>query len=320
MSFWLVKLIILFMFFQWPTRGETDYFWLKIILIDIFHVSYFYSIYSLIFPKTFGQQKYVLFAAFAIAASCLHGLGLVWIWSGFSTDGVLAFQNHVAGFISVNLIFFSIAFTWRFMVYLVNVRQKKIVKDKQQKSSELLFLQEHINPNFLKETLQFTKRLSETNPEKSKKALTYLKTLIQTTQKLKGNKAVDLYDEFEFLKSYIHLKELKYTLNVEVWFPILERKQLKVYPLLILPIINNAFSYSDLSAKGEISIKVSVRKTWITVNVRSKVGSNDTAAHEKRLHHLNLKLEKIYEENYEFNYELIGDVFVSKLKIPSKIA
>lgn len=319
-AFWLIKLAIIFAFFQWPTRFETSYFWLKVTVADLILLAYFYSIFSLIFKFTFAKGKYIGFALLSMVASFFNGIALVWVWSGFNFSGLQSLLNHLPGVIGSNLIFFSIAFTWRFMVFLLETSTKKKQKLKQQKISELDFLSKYFNVNFISDTVEMLAELATSNLSESKKGIAHLNTILKTTKELKGDQNVDLFNEFEFLKAYISLQQIKLNCTFDIWFSILVRNQLKVYPMILFQVIHSALEYGMINKDSDLSIRLSLKKTKIVLKVRNKINPDKYELHNHSLLGLKDKLYKIFDQKFKLDFELIGDNFETQLEIPGKVA
>lgn len=314
-GFWIVKWSIIFFFFHIPTRHEVELFWIASPLVLIFHTAYFYGIYSFIFPRYFERKKYLDFGISLAILTVIHSLGLGWIWSGFSNVFLISLKPYFSGFIASNFIFLSIAFTWKYLNYLISESNKKFALKKIQKQSELKFLQSQINPHFLFNVLGCINGLSITKSDKTEVAITNLTTLINSSAKMKAGKPIDLFDELAFLRSYIELQEMRFSMKANTWFPILIPHQLEIKPLFILPLLENAFLHGDLNDSENFTIKFKIRKNVFSVFIRNKIASDEENKVGNGLIKLKSRLDLEYPNRYEFSHEQIADNYVTQLKL-----
>ena len=134
-GFWIIKIVIIFIFFQLPTQDENSYFWIASPLVIILHMGYFYSIYSLLFPVFFENKKYLFFSFGTILFTILHSIGIWWAWSGFKNLFTTTSTPYISGFIGANFIFFAISFTWRYLNYLITKSRNNYFKKNELKIS-----------------------------------------------------------------------------------------------------------------------------------------------------------------------------------------
>ncbi len=312
----MVKIAIIFIFFQLPTRHENPYFWLTCPLVILFHIMYFYSIYSILFPLFFKSSRYTLFIAFTVLISVVHCIGLWWVWSGFSNLFNQTPDAYLSGFIGANFIFFSVSFTWRYLNFLIVNTQKKYFRTNELKTSELNFLKAQINPHFLFNTLGCINGLALTNSAQTGYAIKNFNQLITASSKMKGGIKIDFQHELNFLKNYINLQQIRYSVPVSIEFPEIDENQLYIEPLLILPLIENVFKCGDVSDEGFITVKCSIQNNDISVSIRNMTNRNNTSGDlNKNLEKLKKRLEIIYPKKFNLFLKQYPDNFISTLNL-----
>lgn len=315
-GFWIVKIAIIFVFFHLPARNETEYFWIASPLILATHMGYFYSIYSIIFPQFFEHKKYIEFIIGALLLSMIHGILLIWIWGGFTNITKLNIEQHLPGMLGSNFIFFAISFAWKHLNFIIEQAQKRHLIAQELKASELSFLQAQINPHFLFNVLGCINGLALTKSDKTAFAIDNFNTLIKASEKMKGESKIDLYDELAFLHSYVNLQEMRFSARVDIQFPKIEKEQFLIEPLLILPLIENAFDHGDVSGAGEIRIKFSVEENNLKVSIRNKVlyqiKESKAGSSLKKLED---RLKMLYPNQFEFIHQQKDNRYSSKLKL-----
>lgn len=294
-----------------------QYFWLVSLSILMLHFGYFYGIFSWTFPRFFKEKKYLLFILSSLGLSIIHGYLLVIFWTGLKWPTLESIEAHLGGVLPANFIFFSIAFTWRHLNHIITVSNKKYKIKQELKGSELSFLQAQINPHFLFNVLGCINGLALTKSDKTSFAIQHLNELIQASGKMRGGKKIDLFDELKFLKSYIHLQEMRFLVPVEMQFPILMPKQLEIEPMMVIPLLENAFEHGDVSKSGKIHIKFSVRKDKLIVKVQNSIaqGSESDEKTGSSLKSLKRKLKLIYPEKHELSFNNEDLMYTANLKL-----
>lgn len=317
-AFWLVKIAIIFVFFHFPNRSGIAYFWFVSPFVISLHISYFYGIYSWAFPQFFAKKKHLYFALSTFGLSVLQSLGLLWVWNGLGNNPFTAdLAPHMAGLIGSNFIFFAISFTWRHLDHIIHSAKSKYQIKQELKGSELSFLQSQINPHFLFNVLGCINGLALTKSDKTSFAIHHLNELIQASGKMRGGRKIDLFDELKFLKGYIHLQEMRFSAPVEMQFPILMPNQLAIEPMVIIPLLENAFEHGDVSKAGKIYIKFSVRKNKLLVKIQNSIeqGTEDDQKTGQSLKSLKRKLNLIYPEKHELDFEHLDLKYTVNLKL-----
>ena len=144
--------------------------------------------------------------------------------------------------------------------------------DFQQKINELEMkaLQAQMNPHFIFNVLNSIQHYLTIND--GEQAMIYLAkfaTLIRTIFDFSKNTSIVLTDEIEFLQLYLGLEKLRFKNKVNVNFEIsgeIYTDDLRVPPLLIQPIIENAFKHGLLHVKKgnqKLNIHFLIEANWI---------------------------------------------------------
>ena len=87
-----------------------------------------------------------------------------------------------------------------------------------------------------------------------------------------GNQKVSILQEIDYLKTYIALRKLRMSerLRLRVEFPP-ELNELNIYPLLFLPLVENAFKYVGGDYQLDIIMDERQRKGIGLVNLRRRL-------------------------------------------------
>jgi two-component system, LytTR family, sensor kinase len=199
--------------------------------------------------------------------------------------------------------------------YVAEKLQTQQVKN-MQIETELKFLKAQFHPHFLfnaLNTIYF--QIDETN-ETPRKTIEKLSELLRY-QLYDVNHPVYIEQEFNFINTYIDFQKtrMKDSLQLDVAFDPQLRNQ-KIHPLLLFPLIENAFKYVG----GEYWIKISARlemnslifevSNAIPHAIEQKIKKGGVG-----LDNLKKRLDILYPYKYDLSASKANDVYVAKLII-----
>ena len=121
------------------------------------------------------------------------------------------------------------------------IQLEKIKNDQLQ--TELKFLKSQYHPHFLFNALNTVYFQIDESNKAPRRTLEMISELLRY-QLYGGNQKVSILQEIDYLKTYIALRKLRMSerLRLRVEFPP-ELNELNIYPLLFLPLVENAFKY-----------------------------------------------------------------------------
>ncbi len=187
----------------------------------------------------------------------------------------------------------------------------------QQTEAELKLLKAQINPHFLFNVLN---NIYGTNLEDSSKANEYLQGLINLLQYQSGSQKktfIDLEEEIQIVKNYIELEKARvYNCSVNVT----ERgdfSNFKIIPLLLLPIIENAFKYGTGVNKGDIHItfEQSNNQFHFTCSNTIQPNKKQKSSTGIGLDNVKKRLAIKYPKKHEFSINPDQKIFTAKINI-----
>ncbi|MEM9819875.1 MAG: two-component regulator propeller domain-containing protein [Bacteroidota bacterium] len=215
-------------------------------------------------------------------------------------------------------------------------RQRNILKNErkenqlQERISELRMqaLQAQMNPHFVFNTLNAIQELLLTNDnDKALDALSHFAKMIAFVFENSRKKTISLREEIQFLDHYLKLEKLRFEDRVVINFSVdmaLEQQQeaLNIPPLLLQPLIENAFKHGLHHSLGEGRLEVkfvpaerSALKCTITDNgVGRKVAASFTQLRDSRkrsISSLDITRERLnlfHQSTTEAEYLRISDV------------
>lgn len=196
---------------------------------------------------------------------------------------------------------------------------QKIDLQRRNTMMELEILKNQINPHFFMNTLNNIYALMDKDVNMAQNAIIKLSKLMRYLLYENTDSKVPLSKEFEFLKSYSELMQLRFTDDIDYHFSVPEHfNEVNIPPLLFISYIENAFKYGISYANpSKIEIKFSINDntlSFICINSIHK----DSQQKKGGLGLLNSKnrLDLIFGENYNLKIENSNQQYQVLLQIP----
>jgi hypothetical protein len=338
MIFWLVALGILTLYFgadkpnYWiPLRNNLGYMPL--------HMAYFYVVAYVIIPRFLYPKKY--FAFFIALAGYCFLIGFIarmidilyvdpymyelqktmpirFVWEkmeGTFAEKILRpyyFANAVK---SANLLVW-VALSVKFFKMWYERRQAAT-------EAELNFLKGQIHPHFLFNTLNNLYSLTIQQSPKSPFVVMGLSDILRYMLYECNTDAISLTREIEIIESYIALEKLRYEERLELNLSVSgEIADIEIAPLLMLPLVENAFKHGTSEKVGEawISIDISVKSNFLKLKIsNSKPDSlpEDIVRHKGNigLSNVQKRLDILYPGAHELKLFDEEEMFAAILEI-----
>jgi LytS/YehU family sensor histidine kinase len=216
----------------------------------------------------------------------------------------------------VSTIFFGIA------NLLYNNFRLKLITQQQQiqmREAELNYLKSQTNPHFLFNTLNNIYGLATEKSDIAPESILPLSTILRFMLYETGEKFITLEKELDIIRDYIALEKLRYDDLLNIDF-ICEIQDIKVplRPLLLIPLIENAFKHGASEDIGEpfINIHLSVADKRLMLVVKNSSENSETNGVKENIGLANLRrqLHLLYTD-YELSVEQGEAMFTATLKI-----
>lgn len=202
-------------------------------------------------------------------------------------------------------------------------KKRKIELDKYR--SDLQNLRYQLQPHFLFNSLNNIYSISITEPEKTPEYIVKLSDILRYITAIESTEKVKVEDEIKFCEQYIDWQKLRYESLSENWkiiFPEKEAmKDLKIVPIITLPLIENVFKYGvDPSNDSPIEIVFRIENGLLQFFTRNFIYKRDHEnpllySQQIGLEKTKEKLDLLYEDNYQLETESINGEFLLKLEL-----
>lgn len=152
-----------------------------------------------------------------------------------------------------------------FVAFYLIIHQLQQAKEKEelrntQLELELRFLQSQVNPHFLFNTLNNLYAMARKQSQHTASSIARLSQIFRFMLYKTGEKKISLEEELEIIRHYIELEKLRYDDTLEVHYEEgIDDYQQSIGPLLLLPLVENAFKHGAGESIENPSIKISVQ-------------------------------------------------------------
>lgn len=190
---------------------------------------------------------------------------------------------------------------------------EKITNDQLQ--TELKFLKAQYHPHFLFNALNTIYFQMDDDVTSAKKSIEKFSELLRY-QLYDQQQTVPVSQEIEYLRNYVELQKVRSSdrLKLHVDFDASLNGQ-QVYPLLFLPLVENAFKY--VGGNFEIKISATMKDNEITFLVQNSIPAEvtPTRAGGIGLDNLKRRLELLYPGKHELLIQKGDDLFCTTLRL-----
>jgi two-component system LytT family sensor kinase len=192
--------------------------------------------------------------------------------------------------------------------------------EKEKTMSELRFLKAQINPHFIFNTLNNIHFLIDIDNRNARQMIHEFSELLRFQLYEMGNERVNLRDELQYIRNYIHIQQIRKEDGFTVKLDSDENLNGSIAPMLLVILLENAFKYTGSSEKDYIFINLSVDTgnflTFRIVNsIDRRIVPPDSRGGGLGLSNLRKRLDLIYGQDARLDTERTESEFRAVLKI-----
>lgn len=185
--------------------------------------------------------------------------------------------------------------------------------EKERTKAELSNLRSQIKPHFMLNTLNNIYALTSFSPERARKAIEQLSSLLRHILYENEKPEISINEEVEFIGDYIALMKLRVTNNVEIQFNtnIPQGCFAKIAPMILISLVENAFKHGISPTNPSfIHINISADDNHIDCIIKNSNYpklANDKSGHGIGLVQVSRRLELNYKNHYQWNKGISDD-------------
>jgi sensor histidine kinase YesM len=325
---WLLAFaILLFIFSKGKSPITVDYIYTSIFLV-VMAIPVCINFYILI-PKFLKQERYFLYTplfiinltGFALSNNLFFNSLLDQLFPNYFFISYLSKTNiyiiYVIFLVATTL--FKLAEDW----FYFNTNENRVLKLKNQHiETQLSSLRAQINPHFLFNSLNVIYAMALEKKDNITKAIVELSDVLRYVIYDSDTERVTLKEEIQLLKNYIAFQEYRLQASEVIDLKItIEDESFKIYPMLLLPLLENAYKYGVSSSKNSNAIKIELTQKasqfkFIISNSNQNIKTNlDDNYSGIGLENLKNNLNLVYPKQHHFNVEDTFNTFKVTIEI-----
>jgi two-component system, LytTR family, sensor kinase len=304
--------------FNWPT-AFTDAFVTQGVVALVGYVIN-RSMHS--YQPSARNSVYVIIWSVALAALCV--LLQRWLLAQIlQEETYLVFLENtlvVRGAFAWLMTMLVAVLTW-FWVY-VNEKQetekRKQDSERLAREAELSSLRLQLQPHFLFNSLNSISALIGTQPEQARKMIYQLSDFLRGTVRRDDAQLVSLKEELDNLNLYLEIEKVRFVSSLQN-----DEKSLsmKIPPLLLQPVVENAIKFGLYDNVGEVEISIRATTANDTLLLEIKNPFDPTTSQPRKgtgfgLSSIHRRLYLLYAQNDLLHTHQENNIFSTTIKIP----
>ncbi|MGB5820920.1 MAG: histidine kinase [Saonia sp.] len=293
-------------------------------LLPLLAIVYF-NLYFLL-PIFLFKKKYTLYTVFlclSIVIITMISVTNHYIYFNFIANNLIIGDFFVSaeGYLAIlTKIFVLVGFSMSIFLLRERYFREKVIEDinKKQLEVEIKLLKEQMNPHFLFNSLNSIYMMLEKDALKGKEMLLRFSHILSYQLYETTESFIPLEKELENVKNYMDIESIRHGSLAKIQINCMDYVgTLNISPMLLLPIIENAFKHSPSSSPYFISVFVGLSsQNLLTLEVRNSISSKlDKEYSGIGLTNVKRRLELVYPEKHELRIIPSDEKFIVILKI-----
>jgi LytS/YehU family sensor histidine kinase len=225
-------------------------------------------------------------------------------------------------------VYFPVVFMYAFIMLIIKSIKRRFeekhqieILKKEKVTNELKFLRAQIQPHFLFNTLNNLYALTLAKSDVAPKVVLKLSELLDFILYQSNEKSISVQKEIELIKGFIDLEKLRFGSRIKVEFSHnIENKNSQISPLLLLPLVENAFKHGPTGNEKNVKIQIDLNVKNNILNFEI-LNNKPIIAKTNNLHNgigiknLKRQLTLNYKNNFKLEVEDLDDEYKVNLKI-----
>lgn len=291
----------------------------------VYSMPIFYVIYSLLIPKFLAKKKIILFILLSSACIILSAFSICLLDNplrnmvGAEIINLRFSEMFLKGIFS-SAIVVIISILLRFSVDWFTIQRIRLELINKNQASELALMKSQINPHFLFNTLNNIYSLANRHDDKVLDAMDKLSGIMRYLIYDAQSDYVLLSKEIMYLQSYVELQRLRLKDPESVEYSLNGNSgNLKIAPMLLIPLVENAFKHGDRKAtKPNIIISLVIEDNILkfdVTNVIPKQAIEKDSGTGIGLSNMKKRLDILYNRKYKLQTSVEEGVYKSYLEL-----
>lgn len=319
-------LILLFLFSGSSSPSKIDYIYTASFIFTLL-IPVCINLYWLL-PKYLKKEKYTIFGILFILNLIVFAQINPWVFNVlvnnfFKDYFFISYHNTIEIYFIFSVFFILTALVkltedW---FYLNQLENKTLKIQNQHIENQLYYLKGQINPHFLFNSLNVLYSLAIDEKKEVTNAILQLSDILRYVIYDVNADKITIKKEIELLNNYIEFEKNRHVKDSTIKFEYKVDEDLEIYPMLLLPLLENSFKHGLKSGVKNpyIDVKLTAKNKKIdfVISNNFKEITNDTLKDEKGIGLKNIQenLTLIYPDKHLFSIENTETIFTVKLTI-----
>lgn len=183
---------------------------------------------------------------------------------------------------------------------------------------ELMLLKTQLQPHFLFNALNSIYVMMEKDITQSREMLLQLSDLLSHQLYDSRKEQIDLEKELEYLRNFIQIESIRHSDLANIKVNIQAPQGYTIAPMLLMPIVENAFKHGKSSQGYDICVHLDVQNDQLAFRVENSI--NHLNGNKKNsggigLSNLQRRLELLYPKEHQLDIQRNAKTFLVDLKI-----
>ena len=288
----------------------------------------FYLVFYLITPSFFSKKNKLWFIGGFLISIVITGFMLTLVMNIFLTRNIIPirfnfswqYSDMIANRYFIALLGATTGFITKLSLDWMNVKRKIELVEREQISSELIYLKAQINPHFLFNAINTIYVQMDLAKEDAKDTLNIFSQMLRYQLYECDEEKVPVEKEVQYMRNYIQLQRLRKDERYEIDFSYsYDLTGFRLAPFILLPFIENMFKYvsNDDNPTNFIRGTLTKENEWLIfhcINSKDK-GENQNDHNGIGLINVKRRLELIYPGKHSLSINRTDTTFEVWLKI-----
>ena len=210
----------------------------------------------------------------------------------------------------LTMVILFISSSYALALNFLKKEQQQLRLEKEKISAELKFLRAQINPHFFFNALNNLYAVTKVNPERTEQFVSRLSEILRYVIYDCKEDKITLEKELKSIDSYLFFQEIKDPDNIQLKVDkAIENDQLCIEPMLIIPLLENAFKHGydieGTSTKIRLQLNSKAGKTevkiWNSLPANGSTPNHDPGQSGVGLENIRQRLSYCYPERHELS-------------------
>lgn len=295
--------------------GNT-FFFINLLVITLFY----FNVYLLI-PKVWQKKGIALYLIISIFILSFFVILIKYLF--FLAGASVEWKEIIVRVSVLYVINWMVSFSYR--IILDNAKKEKELKERETENlkTELSFLRSQVSPHFMFNVLNTIVSLTRQKSDKLESLVVELSNLMRYMLYDSDDEKVNLKTEIEYLISYVDIQKLRFGDKILVEFELPnEIPEISLEPMMLIPLIENAFKHGSIINKPEIKIALQVENGNLKLEISNKYVESSKVSTDKNsgigLSNLKRRLSLLYPDKHNLSIEKRDQLFIVSLSLNFK--